>query len=235
MKTRAFFPSLIAAALLGAAQSSHAMLLVGWYNFENESSSAETPDFAATGFSGTITKAGNSSSTGGDDGGGQGIFYGDSTIPSGPGNDGFLRQGTSATGTRVSMTNDSGAPVSLATFLFDAAATGSNRVITVSYRIGTGDFSADIGSFTNLPVIGVLNSLDFADLSVSLAGIPTLGDGETIQFRFLTSPSVRLDNIAITAIPEPASMLALGGIIGAGLLLRSRPRRIAKQTLPQPA
>jgi len=49
--------------------------------------------------------------------------------------------------------------------------------------------------------------------------------GEAVEFRLLGyGGGIRLDNVSITAIPEP-STLALLGLTGVALLRRRRPRK----------
>ena len=48
---------------------------------------------------------------------------------------------------------------------------------------------------------------------------------QTINFIFTSTSGVQIDNVAIagiSAIPEPASLLALGCVLGSGLMLRNR-------------
>ena len=78
---------------------------------------------------------------------------------------------------------------------------------------------------------------DFTDFGLSLLGV-TLANAETIKFTFSIDPgagatsseTIRLDNIALTAIPETASAMALALLIGGGLMTRNR-RNAAAPTL----
>jgi hypothetical protein len=231
MKLSIFRDILIACAALVFAPASHAMLLVGWHDFDG-TADPETPDYAAPGFSGTIpspsilTKNTDSRDLGGDNGGvvGGPVFYGNSNIASGTGNDGAVRLIPSGSGAVFSMTNNSGSAISLASLFFDATAASGTSVV-VAYRIGAAAFQT-LGTFSGLAVTGDFTNpalaQDFSDLSQSLTGI-TVGHLQKIDFRFTTSSGARLDNIAITAIPEPASLIALGCVLGSGLLMRRRP------------
>lgn len=227
MKPSKFRVSLLTLAAIAFAPTSHAMLLVGWYDFDNTSGD-EAADVTATGFSGNLTKNTDSRSTGGDTGAGapSGIFYGNSTIPSGTDNDGAVRLAHGSGSATFSMINTSGAAISLANLLFDATATNSSSVLELVYRIGTNPFSLPV-TFTGLNPTGSTAAgaqADYTDLAFSLVGI-TVGNGQTIDFSFSIPNGTtggRLDNIAITAIPEPASVIALSLILGSGLFLRKR-------------
>lgn len=238
MKTKIVSSSILASTILALTQSAHASLLVGWHKFDRNNS-LESPDAFATGFSGTISKPLQSRNLQGDNGGVSGIFYGDSTIASGSGSDGFLRIGNNV-GSFLTLTNNSGSAVSLSNLFFDAIGVNAGNTVTAGYRYGNGnvlngDGLTTLGVFGSLPNTGGdanLVSADFADLSQSLVGL-NLGIGQTIQFNFVSSSTAFIDNIAITAIsaiPEPASLMALGCVLGSGLLLRNR-RRPAGQCL----
>ncbi len=226
MKTKYRSAALIASAVLTLAPAAQASLLVGWYDFV-EGGSIESADVNATGFSGSFAKAVTSRDLGGDNGGGSGLFYGDSGIASGSGNDGFLRTGANDS-TRLTLLNNSGSAVTLDSLFFDAALR-YNGSLGVSYRMGTSGAWVSLANFS--PVVGfdpvAGGQFDFSDFSLSLIGaVPVLGSGNTIQFAF-NGGSGAIDNIAITAIPEPAGLLALACLLGSGLMLRSRPRAIA--------
>ncbi len=124
--------------------------------------------------------------------------------------------------------------------VFDAATSHLAFGLDVSYVITSGavvpvppavpnllnDQAVTFVTPTN-PTIG-----DFQDFLVDLTSI-TLGVGQTITFFFdavdvspgATGGYIYLDNIAITAIPETGSTLALGCIVGASAFFRSRRRR----------
>ena len=227
MNTKLFSAALLASAAFTLAPTASASLLVGWYDFNN-TSNPESADVNATGFSGSFAKAGTSRDLGGDNGGGSGLFYGDSGIASGSGNDGFLRTGANDS-TMLTLLNNSGSAVTLASLFFDAAVRYPTNTIGVSYRMGTSGAWVSLANFS--PVVGfdpvAGGQFDFSDLSLSLIGaVPVLGSGNTIQFAF-NGGSGAIDNIAITAIPEPAGLLALACLLGSGLMLRSRPRMAA--------
>jgi hypothetical protein len=227
-----FRSTLLALAALALPHTANASLLVGWHDFDGTSNS-ETPDYAAGGFSGLLTKHSESRDLGGDNGGTGGIYYGNSNIASGPGNDGTVRLPTGGE-TFFSMTNSSGSAVSLASLFFDASESSNTTVLSVAYRIGAGTFTT-LATYSTLnptgtPFDNLLLQSDFSDLSISLLAIPALLNSQTIQFRFNVGGAgqgARIDNLAITAIPEPASLIALACVLGSGLFLRQRPRQLA--------
>lgn len=213
---------LVALALPQFASAS--LLLVGWHDFNNVGTS-ESPDDFASGFSGILVKNTVSRDLGGDNGGGSSIDYGSSGDSSGSGNDGVVRVDAGVTGAVFSMTNSSGSSMKLTSLFFDATSQSPGAVLQVAYRIGVGAFQT-LGSFTGLNPTGNVSNpalqADFSDLSQSLSGI-TVGNTQTIDFRFsLASIGARLDNVAIYAVPEPAGLLALGCVLGSGLMLRNR-------------
>ena len=104
-----------------------------------------------------------------------------------------------------------------------------------SYVIGTGTPVSGSATVDK----GVNDRSNFSDFSANL-GL-TLGAGQTFSLKF-SSPDtfVILDNIAIlggdtgnaspggsiSAVPEPGSFVALGGVLASGLALRSRRRSV---------
>ncbi|MFC7338120.1 PEP-CTERM sorting domain-containing protein [Haloferula chungangensis] len=66
---------------------------------------------------------------------------------------------------------------------------------------------------------------NYVDYLVDLQGL-TLDPGDAIKIRFnqTGSGAVRIDNAAFIAVPEPSSALALGGILGLGLMGHRRRR-----------
>lgn len=231
MKTKYRSAALIASAVLTLAPAAQASLLVGWHDFQGQSevgyTSIEAPDFIASGFEARLSKSLTSRDPGGDTGGSSGLFYGDSTYASGSGGDGFIRLGSSP-GTFIELTNKSGSTVPLAALLFDAA-TQFGGTVSTFYRYGTSGawnaIGSAIGSLAAIPDTNGGTTADYTDISLSLVGM-NLNDNQVIQFAFSGGSTV-LDNIAITAIPEPAGLLALACLLGSGLMLRSRPRAIA--------
>jgi hypothetical protein len=236
MNTSLFRSTLLALAALALPYTASAMLLVGWHDFDATSDDESSePGSTAVDFSGNLNKNSPSQGLGGDNGGGSGIFYGNSNLASGSGDDGTVRVPTGGTGATFSMTNSSGSAVSLDTLFFDATESSTITVLTVAYRIGVAGAFTTLASYNTLNPTGDSSNItdlqaNFSDLSISLLAIPSLLDTQTIQFRFTVGGSgqgARLDNIAITAIPEPASLIALACVLGSGLFLRQRPRQFA--------
>ncbi len=109
--------------------------------------------------------------------------------------------------------------------LSNAGASGP-RGVQVTYRIGTS------GSFTSIGGTAVpnLTANNYGLFTFNLPTPITLSGGDVVEFRLLgyanmTGNSIRLDNVRITAIPEPAAagLLALSG--GVVFWLRRRRAR----------
>lgn len=226
MKTSLF--AILLGSAIFATQNASATLLVGFHDFDS-SLVTESADYALAGFSGTFVKNGVASVGGG---GSNDRRYGN-VSPGFPGqnpgiNDGYLRS-LNETDPVFRFTNASGGSVSLTSLLFDAASTGEGSAIKVDYRT-TASSVTWTSHYTTGPtpaIAGVSGaSADYNDFAAGLVGI-TLLTGEWIEFRFEGAPNARLDNIALTglsAIPEPASLLALGCLMGSGVFLRQRRR-----------
>ena len=105
--------------------------------------------------------------------------------------------------------------------LFDAASSSSVSDLTVTYTTNFG--ASGNASFSALPSTPVGGSGNFANYALSLIGL-TMTSGDWINFRFEGIQNVRIDNMALTAVPEPSSLLALGCVIGSGAFLRMRRR-----------
>jgi hypothetical protein len=209
---------LAASALLFAfSHSASATLLVGFNQFDATTAS-EAHDVAATGFSGVVTKGAQPSvNTGGSNDG----FYGNSTITAGA-NNGYARILDSDL--TFSLTNSSGSSIQLDKLFFDAAIQSGAGTVSVKYKIGAGPLVAlSPASVTNNTASGDPGlSANYGDFALNLLGVPLLNVGQVISFVFNASPNARIDNVAISAIPEPASLLALGCVLGSGLMLRNR-------------
>jgi hypothetical protein len=101
---------------------------------------------------------------------------------------------------------------------------------------GMGTSYGTVGGYA-LPITTSQNN--YNDYSARL-GL-TLGTGETVAFMFsgltVSNPgsylpkSLYVDNVGITAIPEPGSVLGLGCVLASGLMLRSR-RKTNRLDLP---
>lgn len=107
------------------------------------------------------------------------------------------------------------------------AGSSGPRGVEVTYRIG------GIGSFTSLGGTNVPNNTasNFGLFTFNLGSPITLNGDDVVEFRLLGfanagGNSVRLDNVRITAIPEPSTFMMVGiaGIVG--LVAAGRRRRI---------
>jgi hypothetical protein len=112
-------------------------------------------------------------------------------------------------------------------FNLASAGTGAPRGVEVTYRIGTSDPFTSLGG-TAVPV----NSANQYGLFTFNLPTPTaLSGGDVVEFRLLgyadaAGSSVRLDNVSITAVPEPTTAMLLVAFVGLVLLLRRRPLRL---------
>lgn len=224
MNTTLFRSAFLAFAALTLSHTANAsLLLAGWHDFDGTTGN-ESADVAAAGFSGLVTKGGQTSINGG---GSNDNTYGTLVNPVVPVNDGYARiLGSNLT---FSLTNSSASAVQLTTLYFDAAIQSGSGTVTVQYQIGAGPLSTLAPSpVTNNTLSGAAGaSANYGDFAFNLVGVPLLAIGQTINFVFTASPNARIDNVAITAIPEPASLIALGLVLGSGLFLRQRPRQLA--------
>lgn len=202
-----------------ASPMASATLLVGFYDFNNNTV-AENANYQLGGFSGTVTKNGEASvNNGGSNDGTYGAVTFAANNPTT--NDGYARS-LSLGDPVFTITKTSSGTTPLAALLFDAANQAGGGVINVSYRTDAGAFTP-LGTATSLPVAGPAGtSTNYGDYFLSLVGFSLSGINSFIEFKFDGSPNGRVDNIAITAIPEPGSMLALGCLACSGAFLRSR-------------
>lgn len=220
----------VAAALLAfAAPSANATVLIAGFHKFNNNNASESADIVFPGWTATLTKAGIASVG---NGGSTDGFYGNSDYAAGK-NDGYLRanfyQAVTITLTRTSDPNP--AHGTLENLYFDAATAIALQGVsaTAGYRL-PGDPQIYYFYPAAQPVPQVTpegTPANYADFSYSLAGLPYLNIGDSIQFIFNGVPEVMIDNIAITAIPEPGSALALGCLLGSGLLIRRNRRNLA--------
>lgn len=144
-------------------------------------------------------------------------------------NDGFTSF-NSANSTRFSFATSS--RYVLGSLLFDASR-GLSSVVTFNvayrtYNVGSPGSSIIPSTVLNTsPLSGsnVGNTGDYADFDLSLGGL-VLEAGQAIEFTFanIGSGTTFLDNVALTVIPEPGSLVALGCLVGSGAFLRTRRR-----------
>lgn len=151
--------------------------------------------------------------------------------------------------------NDTLAEVPLGYFCFDIAdiATGANEHNRFDVNMFVGELdpnntyalpatdpgymasvftsSTQTTLYSSQPVVGTKVN-DYKDYCKLLDPV-VLAPGETVMFEFLVTQTqgiypvdtVWVDNIALTAIPEPGSVLGLGCVLASGLLLRNRRRK----------
>ncbi len=217
------FP-LLASTAVFAPQIASATLLVGFYDFDGNSN-PEAADYAISGFTGTVSKDGVGSidlrgSTNGSYGGQ--TFEAPAVNPAV--NDGYLKVINSDL--TFTIFNNTGNDSPLTSLLFDAASPSGSAQFTVSYSIGGGAFQTLTPTpLTANVVSGPANSsTSYGAYLLDLTGL-TLSALSSADFVFSAGPEVRIDNVAFSAIPEPGSLMALGCVLGSGLLLRSRSRR----------
>lgn len=254
MNTSLFRSALLAIAALALPHTANATLLVGFHSFDNSGGSGTdiTPNDSDPSFSGVVSSTTAAGTTFGSVDG----FYGPDSALAGGVATGVpsVNNGRIATsnGTTLNVKNNSASTYSLTSLLFDMASTNSltgTGLTDITYQIfqgvtnigsgalvttgkvqgaNTGDPLATISSGFNVEFPpGTNNTQNYSDFIADLTGI-SLGAGQNIVFTWATTGAVaRIDNIAITAIPEPASLIALACVLGSGLFLRQRPRQLA--------
>jgi len=222
--------ALYATVALATPQIASATLLVGFSDFDG-SANSEGHDYALSGFSGLAIDQGSEPSynTGGSLDGSMGTTTFSEFTPGT--SDGYLRS-INAGDPIIQVTNNSAGAYSLTSLLFDAANQGGGNTVAVTYRLGLS--GAWLSLFTTLALSNSGSagaSVDYQDNVVNLVGLGiTLLNGNSIQFKFDGNTNGRIDNIALTglqAIPEPASLVALGCLLGSGVFLRQRRREPA--------
>jgi hypothetical protein len=228
MKASFLSLSVLAAAIFSISSTASAsFLLAGWYDFDQGTTAPEAADVSGFGYSGVAIKQAASFGSGGSSDG----YYGNSDIFASSGADGLARATTGSSVVRpmvfeiTNVSNTSGS-FALKTLFFDAARSGGGGGLTVSYRVGSNP-AVTLG--TTGPLSNA-NNTNYGDYSFSLVGAPVLAVGESIRFIFRAAANsdAFIDNVAIVAVPEPGSLLALGGILVSGLFLRSR-RKLGKE------
>ena len=219
MKTSLF--AILLGSAIFATQNASATLLVGFH----DGSTPTNMDAGLAGFSGVISTSSNLSGWNSTDGS-YGPDGGLTGAPTDTGNS-FGFGGAGIKSITMAVTNSTGSDYTLDRLLFDF--TNDNSYPTsyaVSYSVSAGPSVALIGSTASAGISSVGNNLNWTDVASGLIGI-TLNNASTITFKFDTTNGGALDNIALTglsAIPEPASLLALGCLMGSGAFLRQRRR-----------
>ena len=134
-----------------------------------------------------------------------------------------------------SVTNNTGAPLPLAELTFDHGFANANPGITASLavfaRIGGGTFTLDdrIGQTLTVNFPGVTDNedIDFGQriFDMSSLVVPNASSVEVRLYFFDTSTTGHrgqvIDNLTLTAVPEPTGSLVTG-IVAFGLMARRR-------------
>jgi len=203
--------------------SASATLVVAFNQFSN-SAAGESQDFGINGFSGSISKPNASNSAGGSND----KTYGPGSNISAPSGNGYAAVVSGPAIVNIVYSILQTHSQRLGMLLFDAV--GPPAGVGLSYQINAGTpVSTTFLPVANLNPPGPGSSQDYSDFFLDLSHI-SLNPGDAIKFAFTSGGgAMRVDNIALTAIPETASAMALALLIGGGLLTRNR--RIA----PAPA
>lgn len=214
-----------AIAAIALPQIASASLLVGFHQFDDTSATqtvlpGSATNYAASGFRGDIFKNGADSD---DEGGSLDGTYGNRNFgPLNPGtNDGYGRSLNDGDPV-IRITNVNAGSVYLDALLFDAASISANRTIYVTYQInGDGFKNLASGSLPSTAGSGI-----YRDFAIDLKSLITdaFGAGDWIEFKFNGVTNGRIDNIALTSIPETGNALACAGLLAGGVFFRSRRR-----------
>lgn len=227
MKTKSIL--LISLASLALPSVASATLLVGWHSFSNTGTSF-TPNQNAAGFqTSTLSNTalnpappaanGSSGSTDG--------WYGpDSSIGGGfqaPPLTGDGGRFTQADGTVMTVINGGSTAYPLDKLLFDAGITGSPGTFDLSFSYNGGPSTQLLNNATVPVTSSPAPNRDYEDFSVVIPGSIILSPGQNIVFRWTDATNnLRLDNLALLAIPEPTAAIALAGLLGSGAFFRRR-------------
>lgn len=215
---------LVALATLAIASNAQAVVLIAAYHSFDATTSNESPDLLAGGWASSLSKDGQASvATGGSNDGNLGN---DTALPFvAPSNDGYLRAPINRQPV-ISLTNNTAMSTQLSRFLFDAGAPAPTPIsLTYSLDGATWNLIGTTPDLENLALGPVGGSADFGDFVFDISFI-TVGIGDTVSFRFQDSiAGVRIDNIGITAVPEPTNVMALALLLTSGVMFRNRRRK----------
>lgn len=229
MKT-SLLPILVGSAMFIAPQIASATLLVGYSSFGFTDNVDNTPDQYLAGFSGVLTKSPTITDVTTIGGSSDGYYGPDSVGAGGVAIGGSVANRTDngriggVTGVTLTVTNNSSSAYSLGSLLFDGRRNGEPNPTTYTLSWASPGGS---GSQGGMAAVNGGGPTPYDDFIVNLGGI-VLGIGQSIVFSWsATDPTSRIDNVALTglsAIPEPASLVALGCLLGSGMFLRQRRR-----------
>ena len=241
------------AAALAFSQGANASLLIGFYDFRPGAKpmipTDDPAEYAAVGSRGWVESPEQATQG---DGGSYDATYGNSGIPTGEIPSPQLPPGNGAATIR-SIPDPSNPLFSVLTFwventgtlaiplgklFFDAAEPDSggvvNQVLKVSWS-PTGDLATSIPLAPPIDVIAETAGNIYVGYSLSLAGF-MLDPGNKIAFLFTSdyvpasgnynSDTIWIDNVGISAVPEPGSVVGLGCVLAAGFMLRHRRRPV---------
>lgn len=229
---------LIGSALLTAPQITSASILLGISDFTTTQIPSGTGNVEEPGFTGGFAFSGSAfgAAPGGSDDNTWGSLSPSPDAP--PANNGTTTANLEVGSGTLVVSLQSPVSQGLGYLLFDAAAQFSGALLDITYTITPAPLgSGDLTDPNPIPLTAVggfgvpVPTTGYESFLIDISNI-VLGPGQTIAFTFLMSSTTSpvenyayLDNIAITSIPEPGSMLGLGCVAGAGAFLRSRRRR----------
>ena len=230
MKTNYYRSLFLAGFALLVSQAANADLLVGFHSFAAPGNDVTQTSVIATGITNVSAKfTGNENvSSFYNTGGAASLTYGNSAISFvGNGNDGYANIGEgSDDDLTFSFKDKTAGTINLQDFYFDASKTGG-AVLGVLVKIGS---TVEPENLTLSSVSSPSLGSSYAGYALSLAGL-TLTNGQTLSVILTDTASdgstVNIDNVAITslsAVPEPASLCALGCVLASGFVLRRRSR-----------
>jgi len=242
--TRSKYLGILASVGFLVPATSSATLLVGFQAFDQNSLASEGHDNASSGWSGSVAKSSASTSQGGSIDTRWGNNEGLTPFPTTHNGHLVMEEGAS---TVFTFTNNSNTSWVIDNFFFDAASTTNTTIFVnnqVSYEIRDADNSVIVPEVTlGAPPVGptavqqfsvvggrvIGGNYDYADFAALLDVIIYGGQKLLVTVTATTEGTTFLDNIAITGfrdpdglIPEPGSLLAIGCLVGSGLLLRKR-------------
>lgn len=252
MKMKRLNVGLLAAVALALAQGANAALLVGFYDFRPGTKpitpTDDPADYTAPGYRGWVFSP--EQATQGDGGsydttyGNSGISTGESPVPQVPPGNGSGTIRTIADPSNplysvltfwVENTQTAGSlTLPLDKLYFDAAEPDNGGVINQLLKVSwstTGDLLTSTPLAPPIEVIAETAGNVYTGYALDISTL-TLGPGEKIAFLFTSdhkagsgnydSDTIWVDNVGITAIPEPSSVLGLGCVLASGLMLRNR-------------
>lgn len=221
---------LVLSSALALAPAASASLLVGFHDSTGGTNFIINSDWSGSFATGSTPDAGSGGSNDG--------FYGKSGLPSGgslPPNDGYYRTLFGSVQYHFSLDGNASGPQELGGFLFDLALqTDGPDPLEASYQVkeaggsfGNEEFFRPNGqpvgdSLSDFTGSATSASDDYDDFFWDLTGF-MVQPGETLRLTFQSdTQSVRVDNVALRAIPETVGPTALAGLLLTGVFIRNR-------------